>query len=832
MSYKIRTERTQKPRSGMALGGIGAGWFEIRQDGTTANWNIFNNAPLGHGPLLPILEFVPHSYLFFVAKWQYEGEEPRMKLFQIEESHGAASLVSHEIQYIFPWLTGVDTIEFEATFPFATLKFSADDMPFEAELNAWSPFIPFDEKNSALPGAVFDFKITSKADKKLKITLAACQRNMVAYDRPDRYYTAEAVDGENCRSFMHSVGHVEANHVSFGTMGITSLSADSRCYLGWEHPHPYYERFLGEDLFPEVSDVDGRNKVDKETGKMRINNNRCWSTIAVQRELNSGAGFEHTFIASWNFPNNYARDTTKFTGRDNATFDPSRNEGHYYNNFFSSSAEAGEYIAAHHADLKSRSQAFVDAYYDSDAPDYVLDQVASNLNTMVTSSWFTREGHFGIVEGMAPAASFAGLSTTDVAMYGGVMYAALFPGLSRQVNRDYAGFQNANGSVAHSIRKNFAVMDKSEGTSNRLDLPAQHAFMTLRDAFWCNDRDYLKEMYPSAKAAVEYVLTHRDMNKDGLPDMEGIMCSYDNFPMFGVASFVAGQFIVALKALAEAAELLNEKEDVAKYSALYERGRKRFEDQLWNGEYFRLCKDENRNPPLIDEGCLSDQLISQWAAHQVGFGHLYDECKVKTALKNILKHNYRSWQGLRNCQWPQDKFFHQIDKDIWVDQANTCWTGVELEMASFLIYEGMLDEGLMLIKNVDDRYRKNGMYFDHQEYGGHYFRPMSAWSIINAMAGLGIKHGEYTFAPKLNRADVKLFFAAPDTYGHFIRTSGSVKIKTAGGELKIKKLTVELAAPAASAKVSVPGDVRIEGKILTVDFGKEISAQEIIITLG
>ena len=83
MSYKVKMERTQKPRSGMALGGIGAGWFEIRQDGTTANWNIFNNNPLGWGPLFPVLDFMPHSMLFFVAKWQYEGEEPRMKLFQI-----------------------------------------------------------------------------------------------------------------------------------------------------------------------------------------------------------------------------------------------------------------------------------------------------------------------------------------------------------------------------------------------------------------------------------------------------------------------------------------------------------------------------------------------------------------------------------------------------------------------------------------------------------------------------------------------------------------------------------------------------------------------------
>lgn len=803
--YQVTMERTQKPRSGMALGGIGAGWFEIRQDGTIANWNIFNNNPLGWGPLFPVLDFMPHSMLFFVAKWQYEGEEPRMKLFQIEESHGSASLDRHELQYIFPWLTGVDTIDYEVQFPFAKLSFTAEDMPFTAELNAWSPFIPFDEKNSSLPGAIFDFKITSKADKDLKITLAACQRNAVAYDIAERYYTAETRDGENFRSFMQSVGNVDEKHISYGSMGITSMSADSKCYLGWEHPHPYYERFLEEAEFPEVNDVEGRNKKDEETGTKKINNDRCWSTVAVQRDLKPENSFEHTFIASWVFPNNYARDTSVSGNDANAPMDMERNEGHYYSNFFSNSAEAGEYIAANYADLKKRSKDFVDAYYESDAPAYVLDQVASNLNTLFTSSWFTKEGHFGIIEGMAPDASFAGLSTTDVAMFGSVMYAALFPKLSRQINKDYASFQNENGSVAHSIRHNFAIMDKGEGESIRLDLPAQHAFMTLRDAFWSNDREYLQEMYPSAKFAVEYVLNNRDMNGDGLPDMEGVMCSYDNFPMYGIASFVAGQFILALKAVAEAAEILGETDDQEKYNALYESGRKLFEEKLWNGEYFRLCNDEGGKKAVVDEGCLTDQLIAQWAAHHVGFGHMFDKEKVHTALKNILKHNYRDWQGVRNCQWPEDKFFHHVDENIWVDQANTCWTGVELEFASFLIYEGLVEEGLMVIKNVDDRYRKNGMYFDHQEFGGHYFRPMSAWAIINAMLGLSFKNGEYVFAPKIAKDNYKLFFAVPECYGHFIRQSSTFNIAIVSGKLNIDKLAIKLPAVPENAKVLING---------------------------
>ncbi len=785
MAYSVKMKRDSKPRSGMALGGIGAGTFEIRHDATTANWNIFNNLPLGWGPLFP---FPAHSMLFFVAKWKIRGESPRMKLLQIEESHGAASLHSHEIQYIFPWMTGVDEISFDASFPFASFKFKSDDMPFSVEMLAWSSFIPFDLKNSSLPCACFDFKIKSKTKAPLDICLAASLRNTVAYDAPDRFFTTRTVDGANCRSFVHSCGGADEKSSSFGSMGISSLSRDSKIYAGWEHPHPYYERFIAEDKFPECDDTEARNKLHPD-GKKKMFCDRCWSTAAVDRKLEKGRNCQHSFVVSWSFPNNYARHVEK-DGHTDGSPHPSRIEGHYYSNFFKDSAEAGEYFASAHGELKRKTLRFHKAFFDSDAPNFLLDQVNSHLNTMFTSSWFTKEGHFGIIEGLAPQKSFAGLATTDVAMSGGIMYAALFPSLSRQINLDYAKFQNKDGSVAHSIRCNFETMDSGEGSSKRLDLPAQHAFMSLRDAFWANDLDCLKKIYPSAKAALDYVLAKRDMNKDGLPDMEGIMCSYDNFPMFGVSSFVAGQFILALKTLSQAAEVLGISGDAEKYGELFECGRRIFEEKLWNRSYFRLCNDQGGPSGKIDEGCLSDQLISQWAAYQTGSAPLYDEKKVRKAIRSIMRMNYKSWQGLRNCQWPGDKFMHEIHKDIWVDQANTCWTGVELSFAALCIYENLLDEGLTIVKNLDRRYRRNGMYFDHQEFGGHYFRPMSAWSLINAVLGFGLRNGRFSFSPKLRGKKTRLFFAAPELYGHFVRRNKKVSIEISTGILSISSLEI------------------------------------------
>jgi len=183
MTYTEHMSRQDKPRSGIALGGLGAGWFELRKDGTFYNWNIFNNSPHGTGEPFTM----PHeNMLFFIVRYQVEGQYPQMKLLQIDEGYMVGAILNH--YYAFPWMTGVDRIEYEASFPFARLKFLDAEMPLEVELEAFSPFIPHDVKNSALPAALFNFTIRSKTNKPVDVMLLASMHNGVGYDVEDKYH--------------------------------------------------------------------------------------------------------------------------------------------------------------------------------------------------------------------------------------------------------------------------------------------------------------------------------------------------------------------------------------------------------------------------------------------------------------------------------------------------------------------------------------------------------------------------------------------------------------------------------------------------------------------
>jgi uncharacterized protein (DUF608 family) len=781
--FEDAMDRAHAARSGIALGGLGAGSAELRKDGRFHNWTCFNNEPQFTGPRLA---WPSDSILFLLVRYQLAGQEPRLKLLQVEgEEHEVASVPM--ALYELPWLSGVDRIAYRARFPFAWLSFADEEMPLEVRLQAMSPFVPHDVEASSLPVMLLDLTVRSKAAQPIDVMLVASLRSVVGYDTADKRHVTRLDRRPGVVVCTMGADGMDPLASSLGTMSLASLSDGTTWYLGWEHRHPYYERLLRGSGLPNVDDTEGRNPADRATGKRRAMQ-RSFSSLARSTTLPPGGTLEHAFAVSWHFPNLWNESHTRV-------------EGHHYARRFADSAEVALHAVEHRVDLVGRSRAFLEAFDDSSAPGFVLDQVNSHLNTFATSSWLTREGDFGILEGMTPDQSWGPIATMDVSLYGAVSVAALFPELQKASMRAHRRLQAESGEMAHGIEKDFGGPKLGvAGVHQRLDLHAEYAILVLRDFLWSADTAYLSDMWPSVKAALDYVLRERDLDGDGLPDMEGIMSSYDNFPMYGAAAFIVSQWLAALAAVVQGARAVGDGEAHARYAALLAKAAARAEERLWNGRYFRLWNDEGGSHGGKDEGCLTDQLVGLWSGHLVGLGPLLPQEKVRAALEAILAMSYRPGFGLRNCSWPGDPTWHDVPADIWVDQANTCWSGVELAFGSLLIYEGFLAEGLAVVRTVDERYRRAGRYFDHQEFGGHYFRPMAAWGILHALLGLGINEGRYTFAPRLGGDDIRLFFShGPGTATYARRVAGggeTVAIEVRTGTFRWTELAVETREPA------------------------------------
>jgi len=786
-AFKEVMRNADKARNGVTLGGVGSGGAELRKDGRFYNWSAFNNAPRGTGTALPAEQ---DDIMFFKLRYEVPGEEPRIKLLQIEDGYRVGGVEVHV--YEFPWMTGVEKTEYSARFPNVEMVFTDPDMPVEVRMKAWSPFIPHDVDASTLPALCFDFQVVNKSNKPCDVMLVACQRNMAGYDFKEKLYSASLMEGPGHKIFEAGATLVPADHSSAGTVSLASLSSDSSHYLGWEHRHPYYERVLRRKTLGNIDETAKRTTKDRKTGK-RWALPRTLNSLAKSATLKPKQGFDHSFVMTWHFPNMWNESHTRI-------------EGAYYARKFKSAGEIAKHVIANKADLHKRTNDFIANFYDSDAEPFVLDQINSQLNTFVTSGWCTKDGNFGILEGITPDHHWGPIATTDVSVYGSVPIATMFPSLQRQTLRAHRSIQQESGEVAHGLQRDFGKrLTGVAGVDRRLDLHAQYVGMVMRDFFWTNDKAFLKEMWPSLQKAIEYCVKERDLDGDSMPDMEGIMSSYDNFPMYGVAAYIGSQWLAALDGMVQGARALGDPQAQARYQGFFDKGKDIFEKRLWNGKYYRLWNDEGGKHGGKDEGCLTDQLIGQWTMRFNGQGDLVPREHIKSALKSVIEMSYKPKFGLRNCSWPGATPWADVPDNIWVDQANTCWSGVELAFATFLIYEGLYQDGINVMRTVDDRYRKVGRYWDHQEFGGHYYRALAAWATVNAMAGLSQNQGVYGFSPKLPKKSLKLYFAVTTGTGHYERSGQRTKLTLATGNMEMKGLNLAMDKPSEKVKVTVDG---------------------------
>ena len=303
-------------------------------------------------------------------------------------------------------------------------------------------------------------------------------------------------------------------------------------------------------------------------------------------------------------------------------------------------------------------------------------------------------------------------------------------------------------------------------------------------------------------------------------------------------------FLGALVAGAEMAEALGDTATGEEFRSLFRKGRKNY-DRLFNGEYYvqkvrevprgQKLRDIFGNPvaphrPKYQQGwgCLSDQLVGQWAAHVAGLGYLLPEDHVKESLRSIFKYNFHpdlseheccqrvyalgDEGGLLLCTWPRGK-----REKFPFPYSDEVWTGIEYQVAAHLMYEGMVDEGLAIVAAARERHdgvRRNP--WNEFECGDHYARAMSSWSLLLALSGQRYdgRTGTLTFRPAISRTDFRCLYTASDAYGtvHQQFDKGRLSVRVASHHGTVELRALELTYPRSRCPKSLTCTVRSEGK--------------------
>ena len=128
-------------------------------------------------------------------------------------------------------------------------------------------------------------------------------------------------------------------------------------------------------------------------------------------------------------------------------------------------------------------------------------------------------------------------------------------------------------------------------------------------------------------------------------------------------------------------------------------------------------------------------------AEVCGVGEIVDKDKVRSSLQAIYKYNLKhdlsehanpqrpayaigDEGGLLLCTWP-----HGDELSLPFVYSNEVWTGIEYQVASHLMLEGMVEEGLDIVRTCRDRY--DGRFrnpFNEYECGHWYARAMASYA--------------------------------------------------------------------------------------------------------
>jgi len=853
------------------LGGIGTGTISLGGRGNLRDWEIFNRPAKGKN--LPLTGF---------SIWaRPDGGEPVAKMLErklLPPFHG-----SHG--YDRSGLGGVPRLEeavFRGEYPFAWIEFSDRRLPVSVRLEAFNPFIPLNVDDSSIPVAIFNWTFTNPSSKAVDISLMATMQNPIGWQNigvetnpfPGRLNQLRE-DG-SLTGLWFIAPDLDESDPNFGTAALATtwpdLDVQTHLYRGgwWDSVHILWDDFASDGRLETLIDSEFKpGERPSGGGSPEV------GAMALQATIPPGGSVTMPVYVTWHFP--FLKAWTK--GIIVRT---------YVSKQFKDAWHAARYTADNIERLTAESRKFHDAVFGGSLPGYVLDAVTSQASTIRTNTCIRlADGQFYGYEGCSDDTGCCAGTCMHVWNYEQAL-AFLFPSLERSIRRnEFLNSISPNGHMA--FRSSMPANTPPRPFHAAADGQMGAVIRAYRDWQLSGDDAFLREIWPNVKLALGYAWTEPngwDPDKDGV--MEGCQHNTYDIEFYGPNTMMTAMYLGALRAAEEMARYLGEHEKAAEYRAVFESGRKRADEELWNGEYYFQkvevmpgleVPEKLRGPAACEPGCsckvtpgpktgaydgfevkyqygagcLSDQLLGQWAAHVANLGYLLEPRRVRKAVESIYRYNFRhpigdlinvqriyalnDEAGLLVCSWPKGS-----RPRLPFPYCDEVWTGIEYHVAAHLICEGLVMEGLSIVKAARDRHdgvRRNP--WNEFECGSHYARAMSSWSLLPVLSGYAYSAVDrrIAFAPRLNARNFRCFFSTGSGWGVFAQkvdgNEQTAVLSLRHGELTLKGVDLAWAGKGVPKKVrlavemdgaTIKAELEGDSRSLSVSFGRNVNLRE------
>lgn len=773
------------------VGALGGSVIRMNGKAERSWWQIFNNFEERAGSGI-----VPNSFFALRAK---TGDNTLVKALQTTSAGS------------FP---AMNSLSFQGEYPFGWYRFEDEELPVDVSLEAFNPLIPMDMKNSAIPCGIFRIKVSNPGTEKVEVSLLASQQNAVGFTGYDTIagplLRSAAGYGQNRNTVVSSSEKTGLEMTGpAGSMHLSAYAEKVSSTASWvDYPS------LLED-FTEDGQLSGEKSASSPEPGITVD-----GALATGFTLKPGEERTVTFVLSWYFPGGSF-------GRSDIPEWYFVEAGSQYENWWKDAADVDSYVAENYDYLDASSRLYHETMYSSNIPRYALDRITSNISVLKSPTTFwTRDGYFGIWESTSFKEEWFG-NVKHVIHYA-QGHARLYPELGRTLREIDLNTQMEDGLLPARQGQPLNAFDGHFGS----------ILGVYREHLLSENDQFLRAAWPRTRKAMDFAISNYDDNQDGM--LSGSYHNTLDCNVSGTSPWIGSLYMATLKACEQMAGILGEEEAATNYLKIWTVGRENQNEQLWSESLgYYIEKTENLpNTLIMAEAVSLDMFLGQWWANQLNLGQIYPVERTRAGLAKIYTTNrytdtgegytpmFRDFLGKGDTGWQM--FMHRGEvPENSIFYYSEVMSGFEYAAAATMLQNGMIEEGLDMVKTISERYDGRfrsegevhmannscvfgtGSPFGEDECGDYYVRPLSSWSVLLALQGFIYDGPAQTigFKPVWQPEDHASFFSASEGWGLFSQnretSSQNSELELKYGSLSLKRLVLAVADGQETSDISV-----------------------------
>ncbi|MBE6623064.1 MAG: hypothetical protein E7621_02640 [Ruminococcaceae bacterium] len=618
---------TKKQPSLFPLGGMGTDCITFAENGIIKTPYIFNK------------DKASGSISFFAVKAEKDGV--------FEDARLVCSENISEIDEYIPHFTNT---EIHSRFPYIEKSFSCESFPGKVKLTAFNPFIPFNDSDSSIPAAFFEFEIENTADRNIDYTICGVFEN--PFENGKNTFDGD-IHTESKGIRMYSLEDIADDGSLDSTVNAKNL------YISTDFEDVSYQEYLKNGSFTDkmtafcddfIKNPSFKNRSYKDCGFCNS------GLIAAHLNLNPSEKKKVRFVISWYM--RYISENDK-----NLSDDKNRNfKRNYYCRYFSNSTECAAYCYTHWERLKKETDLFSDTLYSSTLEPEILECITSNL-WVLKSPFNMRDKDGNII-------NYKNGNEGCIYNY---EYAIchLFPKIARSMRKiEFLVCMNENGALSPVTP--YPLSTKPSDFTPFVDTQLGSIIKAYREFKLSGDTNWLKKIWPYAKHCLDFAFLKNMWDSDRL----GILAGSQNTASGVLSSpnaYTQGLYAAALLCAADMASILKEKDIANEYASIANKAVQYLNTSLLNDR-----------PCLLREDTADFSFIGQWHGNNLGLSKIFEEEKLLTALDTICD---KAFCGNRKAEL----------------------FGYEYPYIYLLLQNGRIDSALELLRKTNNL-NKNGNY--------------------------------------------------------------------------------------------------------------------------